>query len=63
MDRKKAPEAENQIELEPDAWERFERFIKGVAKAGPQHRPAKEGSGAKAAPKSVTKRAASRSPK
>ncbi|QEX18614.1 hypothetical protein FRZ44_39210 [Hypericibacter terrae] len=28
------------IELEPDAWPRFEQFIKQVAKAGPQHRPA-----------------------
>jgi hypothetical protein len=27
------------VELEPDAWPRFERFIKQVAKAGPQHRP------------------------
>lgn len=28
------------VELEPDAWPRFEKFIKEVAKAGPQHRPA-----------------------
>jgi hypothetical protein len=34
---KKKPE----IELEPDAWQRFERFISTVAKAGPQHRAAK----------------------
>jgi hypothetical protein len=27
-----------EIELEPDAWERFERFIKKAAKGGPQHR-------------------------
>jgi len=26
------------IELEPDAWPRFERFIRDIAKAGPQHR-------------------------
>jgi hypothetical protein len=26
------------IELHPDAWLRLERFIRGVAKAGPQHR-------------------------
>jgi len=26
------------IELVPDAWPRFERFITGIAKAGPQHR-------------------------
>ncbi len=32
------------IELEPDAWPRFERFIRDVAKAGPQHRkPPKPG--------------------
>ena len=32
-----------EIELEPNAWPRFEHFIKEVAKAGPQHRksPAK----------------------
>jgi hypothetical protein len=27
-----------EIELEPDAWPRFERFIKQIAKAGPQHK-------------------------
>jgi hypothetical protein len=27
-----------EIELVPDAWPRFERFIKEIAKAGPQHR-------------------------
>jgi len=26
------------IEFEPDAWERFERFIGDIARAGPQHR-------------------------
>jgi hypothetical protein len=25
-------------ELKPDAWERFERFVRDIAKAGPQHR-------------------------
>ena len=29
---------ENRIELVPDAWSRFERFVKNIAKAGPQHR-------------------------
>ena len=29
------------IELVPDAWPRFERFISDIAKAGPQHRPSK----------------------
>ncbi|MCH9053814.1 MAG: hypothetical protein IIA72_22635 [Proteobacteria bacterium] len=28
------------IEIAPGAWPRFERFIKEVAKAGPQHRQA-----------------------
>jgi hypothetical protein len=28
------------IELHPDAWPRFERFIRDIAKAGPQHRAA-----------------------
>jgi len=26
------------VELEADAWIRFERFIRDIAKAGPQHR-------------------------
>jgi hypothetical protein len=30
-----------EIELEPDAWARFERFIRNMAKAGPQHRTTK----------------------
>lgn len=29
------------IELQPDAWQRFERFIGKIAKAGPQHREPK----------------------
>jgi len=37
----------DEIELEPDAWPRFERFIRDIAKAGPQHRAAK---GKKATP-------------
>jgi hypothetical protein len=38
----KAPKKKDEkpkIELEPDAWERFERFISEVAKKPPQHRP------------------------
>jgi len=31
-----------QIELEPDTWPRFERFIKAAAKTGPKHRPTKK---------------------
>lgn len=30
------------IELEPDAWERFERAVDVVAKSPPQHRIAKK---------------------
>jgi len=30
------------IELEPDAWPRFERFIKAAAKTGPKHRLTKK---------------------
>jgi hypothetical protein len=29
------------VELVPDAWPRFERFIREIAKAGPQHRKPK----------------------
>jgi hypothetical protein len=35
---KKKVQAEPEIELHPDAWERFERFVTDVAKAGPKHR-------------------------
>jgi hypothetical protein len=30
-----------EIELEPDAWQRFERAVKVVAKSPPQHRTGK----------------------
>src|SRR5713101_1547745 len=30
--------AKPDIELDADAWPKFERFIRDVAKAGPQHR-------------------------
>ena len=33
-----AKKPNQQIELEPDAWSRFEQFIRNIAKAGPQHR-------------------------
>lgn len=36
----KAPKAE--IELHPDAMERFERAVKAVAKSPPQHRSKKK---------------------
>lgn len=32
------PSRGENIELESDAWQRFERFVRAVAKAGPQHR-------------------------
>jgi hypothetical protein len=35
-------EGQDDIELHPDAWERFTEFVKRLAKAGPQHRPKKE---------------------
>jgi hypothetical protein len=30
------------VELVPDAWERFGEFVKRIAKAGPQHKVKKE---------------------
>jgi hypothetical protein len=33
---------DDEIELHPDAWERFTEFVKRIAKAGPQHRVKKE---------------------
>jgi hypothetical protein len=45
-----------EIELVPDAWPRFERFIKQIAKAGPQHKPSEMKVGKKkATPKKTTK--------
>jgi hypothetical protein len=38
----KVPSENKKLEFEPDAWPRFERFIKQIAKAGPQHRVAKK---------------------
>jgi hypothetical protein len=44
MERKErrltTPEEEG-IELDPAAWDRFPEFVKGIAKAGPQHRTPK----------------------
>jgi hypothetical protein len=39
--QKHSPESD-EIELHPDAWERFTEFVKRIAKAGPQHRTKKE---------------------
>ena len=38
--RRRAGKAE-EIELDPDVWPRFERFIRDIAKAGPEHRKSK----------------------
>jgi hypothetical protein len=35
--------AKMEIELEPDAWSRFERAVDVVAKSPPQHRQAAKG--------------------
>jgi hypothetical protein len=32
--------ADHDIELLPDAWPRFERMVRAISKAGPQHREA-----------------------
>lgn len=41
MTKSASQRKQERIELEPDAWPRFERFIRQIAKAGPQHRKAK----------------------
>jgi len=38
--QKTAPNPDD-IELHPDAWDRFTDFVKRLAKAGPQHRAPK----------------------
>jgi hypothetical protein len=38
----KSPKKKSEIELEPDAWQRFERAIDVVARSPPQHRTAKK---------------------
>jgi hypothetical protein len=48
----KTPDKE--IELVPDAWPRFERFIKQIVKAGPQHKA--DGESPKKKKKAATKR-------
>jgi hypothetical protein len=35
----------DEIELHPDAWDRFTEFVKRIAKAGPQHRQPKPKNG------------------
>jgi hypothetical protein len=38
----KSVSKKSEVELEPDAWERFERAVKVVAKSPPQHRVKKK---------------------
>lgn len=42
MSNKEKKVQPKEIELEPDAWRRFERAVGVVAKSPPQHRGAKE---------------------
>ena len=42
MDMPKTAEPPQLPELEPDAWERFERAVDAVVKSGPQHRTAQK---------------------
>jgi hypothetical protein len=41
VDSKDDKTRQSEIELHPDAWERFTEFVKRTAKAGPQHRTKK----------------------
>jgi hypothetical protein len=38
---KEPPKPEKPVEIEPDAWERFERAVDVVIKTKPKHRPTK----------------------
>jgi len=40
--RRQTTPQEEGIELDPDAWDKFGEFVKRIAKAGPQHRPARK---------------------
>jgi hypothetical protein len=44
---------EKEIELHPDAWQRFERAAGAVAKAPPQHRISKKKAAKKNKPKKM----------
>jgi hypothetical protein len=39
-ERKPKRRKPTEIELVPDAWPRFEQFVRDIAKAGPQHKAA-----------------------
>jgi hypothetical protein len=41
MTKPRKDQDEKRVELVPNAWSRFERFVQDIAKAGPQHRVAK----------------------
>lgn len=56
MTHKRPATKNKKIELEPDAWPRFERFIRSIAKAGPQHRAARKSTNKAQKPKSQTAR-------
>src|SRR5215204_2169462 len=47
---KKPSTQSSEIELHPDAWERFGEFVKRIARAGPQHRKPKQQAQAKPEP-------------
>jgi hypothetical protein len=53
---KSSKDTRREIELIPDAWERFERAVEVVAKTPPQHRVAKK-TGKKAVRKKASKKA------
>jgi hypothetical protein len=38
MAKPRKTQDEKRVELVPNAWSRFERFVQDIAKAGPQHR-------------------------
>jgi hypothetical protein len=57
-----ASEKKNEIELVPDAWPRFEKFIRDIAKAGPQHRAPAAKPITKESPKATPKKRACKEP-
>jgi hypothetical protein len=50
---KKKGQKLDEVELVPDAWSRFEKFIREIVKAGPQHRAPTTKPKAKANPKAM----------
>jgi hypothetical protein len=53
----------SEIELVPDAWTRFEKFIREIVKAGPQHRKPIEKTKVKASTKASRSGKGARPPK